>query len=633
MAYGNNSVSNTTGNKTINYLNKDFTDFKSALINLAESYFPDVINDFSEGSPGTMFIEMASYVGDVLSLYTDAQVQETFLQYAQERENLYALAYNLGYFPSVTNPSTVTLDIFQQIPAKFIGSAPNAENVPDYDYAFKVLKNSTFEPNNNSGVSFLIQDDVDFAFSSSFDPTEETIYSLDGTQPEYYLLKKSVKAISSTRKTKSFEIGPVERFKTLSLDDSNIIGIESIVDSDNNIYSEVDYLAQETIFEEVTNSEANDPELNQYNNQVPFLLRTKKVPKRFVSRFRSNKKLEIQFGSGISSGDDTTIIPNPDNVGLGINDGRSLLDRAYDPSNFLFTKAYGEVPSNTTLTVTYLVGGGNDSNSPANTINRVGNVTIIPRKGSLSSFSTITNTLAVNNPNPASGGGAGDSAQDIRLNAIANFASQKRTVTKEDYMFRSLAMPSKFGKVAKSYITQDTQISLDTNKRISNPNALNLYVLGFDINKKLTNLSVAAKTNLATYLEQYRMLTDAINIKNASVINFGIEFDIKVRRGFSTDLVLFNCIQNLKVYFNIDNWQINQPLIIGDINALLYNVEGVEVVDRVALENKFGENQGFSKFKYNFESATRNGTIYPSLDPSIFELKNPNTDIIGRVII
>ncbi len=200
-------------------------------------------------------------------------------------------------------------------------------------------------------------------------------------------------------------------------------------------------------------------------------------------------------------------------------------------------------------------------------------------------------------------------------------------------MFRSLAMPSKFGKVAKSYITQDTQISLDTNKRISNPNALNLYVLGFDINKKLTNLSVAAKTNLATYLEQYRMLTDAINIKNASVINFGIEFDIKVRRGFSTDLVLFNCIQNLKVYFNIDNWQINQPLIIGDINALLYNVEGVEVVDRVALENKFGENQGFSKFKYNFESATRNGTIYPSLDPSIFELKNPNTDIIGRVII
>ena len=595
---------------------------------MAEVYYPDISNDFSEGSPGTMFIEMASYIGDVLSFYTDAQVQETFLQYAQERENIYALAYTLGYVPAVTNPSSVNLEIFQQIPAGTNGS-------PDYNYALRITKNSTFLPNNNSGVSFLIQDDVNFAFSSSADPTEQTVYATiaGGTQPDTYLLKKTVKAISAEIKIKSFSIGAAERFKTLSLDDSNIIGIQSIVDSDGNSYTEVPYLAQETVFEEVANNEANDPDLKQYSGQVPFLLRTKKVSKRFVTRFKSNQQLEIQFGAGATSGDDTTIIPNPDNIGLGIRDGRSLLDKSFDPSNFLYTKAYGEVPSNTTLTVTYLVGGGIKSNTPSNTINRLGSVTSIPTRGGLNAalLTNARNSIACNNPQPATGGGSGDSLQDIKLNAVANFASQKRTVTKEDYIFRTLAMPPQFGKVSKAYIVQDTQIYPNTNNVISNPNALNLYTLGFDLNGKLTTLAEAAKINLATYLEQFRMLTDAINIKNASIINFKINFDITVRSGYANDRVLLACINNLRRYFNIDNWQINQPINISDITNIIYNVDGVQTLKNLTFENIFGENKGYSKFKYNFESATRDNIIYPALDPSIFELKYPNTDIVGRV--
>ena len=343
--------------------------------------------------------------------------------------------------------------------------------------------------------------------------------------------------------------------------------------------------------------------------------------------------MEIQFGAGATSGDDTTIIPNPDNIGLGIKDGRSLLDIAYDPSNFLFTKAYGEVPSNTTLTVKYLTGGGINSNANANVINRVGSLIIIPSKGGTNPtvFNTAIESIACNNPEPATGGGPGDSSQDIRLNAIANFSAQKRTVTKEDYIFRALSMPPQFGKVAKAYIVQDTQISMDTSKRISNPNALNLYTLGYDYNKKLASLSYAAKVNLGTYLEQYRMLTDAINIKEASVINFKIEFDISVKKGFSNDQVLLNSINSLKSFFNTDNWQINQPINIGDISGLLYSINGIQTVNNVIFTNIFGENSGYSKFKYDFDAATRNGTIYPSLDPSIFELKYPNTDIIGRI--
>ena len=616
----------TSNQKPVRYLDKDFGDFKNALINMAEVYYPDLLNDFTEGSPGTMFVEMASYIGDVLSFYTDSQIQEVFLQYAQERENLYALAYNLGYIPTVTTPAVVDLEVFQQIPS-------DADGDPDWKYAYTVEKNSDFLPNNNSGIRYIIQDDVNFAFSSSTDPTEQTIYSIEatGTQPEYFLLKKTAKALSAKLQTATFTIQGAERFKTLSLDDSNIIGIQSIIDSEGNSWTEVPYLAQETVFEKVSNNDAYDPELPQYSGQVPYLLRTKKVSKRFTTRFRSNKKLEIHFGAGSTGGDDTTIIPNPDNIGLGIKDGRSLLDRAYDPSNFLYTKAYGEVPSNTTLTVTYLVGGGITSNAPSNVINRIGNVVIIPRQGGLNStvFDDAKDSLACNNPKPALGGGPGDTAQDIRLNTMAQFAAQKRTVTKEDYIFRTLSLPPQFGNIAKAYITQDNQISLETSKRIANPNALNLYVLGYNLNKQLEILPEAAKINLATYLEQFRMLTDAINIKNASILNFQVEFDITVSPGSNNEQTLLRCINTLKNYFSIDNQQINQPLIAGDVSSVLFGVEGVQNVTRVEFINKHGGN--YSQFKYNFEAATRKGIIYPPVDPSIFELKFSNNDIIGRV--
>ena len=620
---------NNKNKKDITYLNKNYNDFRQTLIDFAKNYFPNAVNDFSEASPGTMFIEMASYVGDVLSFYLDTQIQENFIQYAKERENLYSLAYNLGYRPAITNPSTVMLDLFQQIPAKVVGGT----TLPDYDYALRVNRNSTFL--GPSTLPFLIQDDVDFSFSSSFDPTELSVYQIDASnnQPEYYLLKKKVKAISAELKTKTISVGSPTKFLTLDIEDTNIIGIESVVDSDGNTYTEVPYLAQETVFEDVPNVAANDPELDQYNNQTPYLLRIKKVPKRFVSRFKSTGVLQLQFGAGATSGDDEEIIPNPDNVGEGIVDGRSLIDFAFDPSNFLFTKAYGEVPSNTTLTITYMVGGGLNSNIDSNLITRKGTVSTTPTAGNLDSsvLTTAINSIAVNNPEPATGGGDGDSVEDIRLNAVANFSAQQRTVTKDDYLFRALAMPSKFGKVAKVYIIQDNQISVSSNKRIENPNALNLYTLGYDINKNLNNLSLAAKENLATYLDQYRMLTDSINIKDGYVINIGVDFDIVVATNFNNEEVLLNCITELQSYFNVDRWQLNQPIVLGEIANTLYQVPGVQTVTSINITNKAGESLGYSKYKYDIDSATVNGVIYPSQDPSIFEVKYPNTDIKGRV--
>ena len=637
MAYSKVNNTSGTNKKDIKYLNRTYNQFKQDLINFSKNYFPDSFNDFSESNPGMIFLELASYVGDVLSFYTDTQVQETFIESAQEKTNLLSLAYNLGYKPVISNPSSTDLDLYITVPAK--AAAPFE---PDYQYAITVLKNSSFTTSEATPTNFLLTEDVNFQVSNSLSPTEVSLYSRTGNpltnddgNPESYLLKKKAKVISAETKTATFTLGEPEKFLTLEIPDDKIIGIESVIDSDGNLYYEVPYLAQETIYEEVNNVSSNNPNLSQYGGDTPYLLRLKKIPKRFTTRFTSNNILQLQFGSGISSNADEEIIPNPDNIGLGVKDNRSLLDFAFDPSNFLYTKAYGEVPSNTTLTVTYLVGGGTDSNVESGVINKI--ISAKTFIGEISSPNSIIDnqvipSLQVNNPTPAGGGSNGDSIEDIRQNSIASAASQLRTVSKEDYIIRTLAMPARFGRVAKAYIIKDDQITVDSSARVSNPNGLNLYTLGYDKNKNLVNLNDATRQNLITYLEQYRMLTDSINIKNGFVINVGVEFDIVTFKNYNNDQVLLDCINALKTYFNIDNWQLNQPIILNEVFNVIGAVAGVQNVEDVRLKNKAGTALGYSEYSYDFDSALINNILYPSVDVSIFEVKYPNQDIVGRIV-
>ena len=627
MAY--NKVSNKNQDKDVKYLSKDFNSFKNQLINFTQTYFPDNFNDFSEGNPGMMFLEMAAYVGDVLSFYTDTQLRESFLNLAQDRENIYNLAYSMGYKPKLTSAANTDLEISQLVPSK-----PSENYEPDYDYALTINANSTFS--SLSGTTFYTTKDVRFGFSSSFEPTTVSIYQYDTqNNPEYYLLKKTVPAVSGEVKSQKFTIGEISKFTTLNLFDSNIISIESITDSDSNKWTEVPYMAQDIAFEEVENLGTNDPTLQQYNNQTPYLLKIKRASKRFTTRIRPDNSIDIQFGAGTSDKSDEQIIPNPDNIGLGIKDGRSKLDVAYDPSNFLYTRAYGEAPANTTLTVNYLVGGGLSSNVNANTITQPSTLstTNTPKNQNASMLSFVKTSIVCTNPEAAKGGGAGESLEEIRMNTMAHFSTQKRTVTRNDYLIRTLSMPSQLGRVAKAFIMQDDQTSPLTTEpnRIPNPLALNLFTLGYDPDKKLTNLNKATKTNLATYLEQYRMLTDAINIKNAFIINFQIEFEITTFKSYNNQQVLLECISELQNYFNIDKWQINQPIIISEVQNLIGAVDGVQTIESLLFNNISGLAQGYSQYSYGFTKATRDGVIYPSMDPSIFELKHPNTDINGRV--
>jgi len=604
------------------YLNKDFTEFRSSLVNYARTYFPTTYNDFSPSSPGMMLIEMASYVGDVMSFYLDNQYQETFLQYARQANNVFDLAYMFGYKPKVTGVATVDMDFFQRIPA----SGSNYD--PDFRYALIVAANSSIQSNLNNNVTFLVEDPVDFTVSSSGDPTETTIYSTSTGNPSEYLLKKTRKAISATINTTTFTFTTPQEFATVNIVDNDIIGILDIVDSDGNEWYEVDYLAQEMVYKSIKNTNPNDPNYYTDGSNTPYLLQLEQVQRRFVTRVINETTLQLQFGAGTTADTDEVIVPNSNNVGLGLPFEKNKLTAAYSPTNFIFNNTYGIAPSSTTLTVRYLTGGGIAANVQANTLTTFTG-TLNFTTYNLSGAQTYFNSFAVNNPRAATGGQDGDTLEEIRQNASSNFATQLRNVTQDDYLVRALAMPPKYGVVAKAYI-EPTKAQNAGQGEINT--TLDLYILSSNNLNQLTTGSEALKQNLSTYLSQYRIIGDTINIKDAFIVNIGVDFDIITLPEYINNEVLTNCISELQAYFATNEWQINEPIVLRELYLLLDRVEGVQTVKNITISNKVGVSNGYSQFAYDVEGANIGGVIYPSIDPMIFEVKYPQSDIRGRVV-
>jgi hypothetical protein len=602
--------------RDIKYVNREFTDFREQLIEYAKNYFPNTYNDFSPTSPGMMFIEMAAYVGDVLAFYQDTQLQETYLQYAKNPSNLYNLAYMMGYTPKVIAASQVDIEVSHLI------DATGGSYSPDWSQALKIGSNTKLKSTSTGNVNFIIDKPIDFTFSSSYDPTNIYIDSLVGGNPNKYRLVKTVKAFSGEVKTVTQAIGSVQKFQTISIADTNIQGILSIVDSDGNSWTEVPFLGQETVFTDNTNNGSD-------KGLVPNLLSLQKVPRRFVTRFTSTGELQIQFGAGVLNQDDSVFTPNPTNVGIGLTIGVNRMKYAYDPSNFLHTQTYGLAPSNTTLAITYLVGGGAVANVPSNTITTVISTGAISIPGGGADRSS---TLAFNNPQPASGGRDGDTTEELRQNTLRAFNEQNRAVTLQDYAVRALSMPTKYGSIAKIYSAQDqlSNPNSSTDSIIdSNPLSLSMYTLAFDNNNKLIQPSTNLKNNLKQYLANYMMLTDALNIKDAFIVNIEIAFDIIVKPNFQGRDVLLACSNLLRDYFDINKWNINQPINVSSLYTLLDQEKGVQTVQKIKINNKVGGI--YSQYAYDIDGATRNNVVYPSYDPMIFEVKYPDTDIKGRI--
>ncbi len=663
--------------KDIKYLNKDFGAFKANLVDFAKTYFPKTYNDFSDASPGMMFIEMASYIGDVMGFYIDDTLKESMITYAEDINSVMALSQYLGYKPKVTSPAITTISVYQLVPS--VGNGPN--NKPDSKYFLRVKEGIQIQ-SNESNVNFITTDVVDFN-----DPNGRTsvVYQTDSVtkEPTLYLLKKYVQAISAEIKTVEFNFGSYVPYQAINLLEDNIISIYDVRDSDGNKWYEVPYLAQEMVFVDYTNTESNDPDLYQFKESVPYILKTIKTPRRFAVNINQNGTKTLQFGAGDPSASDETLIPNLKNVGLGLPNSISRLEESFDPTNFLKTKTYGTSPSNTTITVKYYVGGGVQSNVAKNQLTRINSFELENDVSTYTIqeqaiFNTIRNSIAVDNEVPAVGGRGSETIEEIRQNALAYFGAQNRAVTSKDYQIRALSLSPKYGSVAKSFAIADGKLDNNSPSSIlaspnnlqeftdlvmsfvrkpdteeptedsvkkdiqnfligkvnnenekNNPFAINLYVLGYDEKSNLTPINRAVKENLKTYLNEYRMLTDGVNIIDGFVINIGIDFEIKVFTNYNKSEVLTNCINEIKNYFSIDNWSFNQTINISEVELLIASVDGVSSVSYIEFNNKCGG--VYSPNAYNIEAATKDKIIYPSLDPSVFEIKFPNTDIRGRV--
>ncbi len=665
--------------KEVKYLNKDFSEFRNSLMDYAKVYFPNTYNDFNESSPGMMFIEMASYVGDVLSYYIDAQFKESLLGYAEEEKNILRLAQTLGYRPTLSTPAVTNLDVYIVIPSDLTNPL---DPKPDMGYA-PIIGAGMILGSSSTNTLFRTSTDVDFRTKATI-----SVYETDADgSPTRWLLKKSTQVQSGTVKTFTQVFGNPQKFITAELPDTNIIEIIGAIDNDGQAWYETPYLAQDTVFTDVSNSAANDPELAQYSDDSPYLLRLRKTSRRFISRINNLGKVEVRFGSGVSDNADEEIIPNPTNIGSQLPGSPAKIDFAFDPSNFLYTRTYGTVPNNISITFTYLVGGGLSANVPQGDLTNVNTVSWNIEDDTLdaNTVKQMKSSLAVTNPEPATGGRGLESIEEIRMNAMAYFSTQNRAVTKEDYITRVYSLPSKYGNVAKVYIVQDEQlnqadrsvITTDNTAKgvkanganggipksngtygdgnvvnagfippppvpngptnvgpasIPNPLALNFYTLGYDSNKKLIKINVAVKSNLKQYLSQYRILTDAINIKDAYIINIGLNFQISALKNYNKRDVVVRCIDRIKGFFEIDKWQINQPIVKADIIYELSLVDGVQNVIEVNVVNKWDSDDGYSGNVYDMKEATRNEIVYPSADPSIFELKYFEKDIEGMSV-
>ena len=657
--------------KNINYVGKDFNSFKQNLIDFTKTYFPNTYSDFNEASPGMVFIEQAASIGDILSFYQDVQLKESMLSHASERKNVLALSQQMGYKPKVTSPAVTTLTVYQLIPS--IGTGANIR--PDESYCLRIKDGMEVTSTTNSDVVFRTTDVVDFSLSTD---REIDVYERDANgQPTFYLLTKKVKAISANEITITKNFGESTEYPTTTLGDTNIIQITSVVDSNNNKYYEVPYLAQESVFVEKPNTEYNS-DLNQYSGSVPYVLEVQKVPRRFSVKVNSDNTIDLQFGSGDVSLDDEIILPNPKNVGLGLANSVNRLNQGIDPSNFLKTNTFGIAPNNQTLTIKYLVGGGVSSNVNVGDLTTISKIEYEEDLISIENevtYNTVKQSVAVENLEAATGGRGSESIEEIRQNALATFGSQNRAVTRQDYIVRALSMPERYGSVSKVYVSPDGEVDNNspasilanpkniteftnlvesikglskqdiqkelvkylTQKKtaiaeINNPFAINMYVLGYDSNKKLTNLNDAVKQNLKTYLGEYRMLTDGINIIDGFVVNIGVDFEIIVYSNYNKREVVTNCLTELQEYFNIDNWTFNKPINISEIELILANVEGVMSVPSLKISNLCGGDGNYSTNRYNIEDATKGKIVYPSLDPCVFEVKYPNKDIKGRAL-
>ncbi len=599
--------------RTISYLNKDFDGFRADLLEYARTFFPDKIQDFSEASVGGMFLDMAAYVGDVMSFYLDHQFQELNIETAVERKNIERHVRSAGVTMSGASPAVCDVNFSVTVPAIY----SEGEYIPDRKACPVIRKNTSVI--STSAVEFLLTEDIDFSELNRFDELVARYRvrntSTDGN-PSYFTLTRAGTCVSGKIGEKKVNLGDTfVPFRKIIIPVANVTDILSIYDSEGNRYYEVDSLTQDTVFTSVINGDPNDQDL------VPETLELIPAPYRYVKKYNLNTgKTTIQFGSGLAESLDDDVIPDPSKLSLPLYGKKTFSRFSIDPNSLLKTKTMGVSPYNTTITITYRHGGGLIHNVGTKSLRSVKNLSIrFPHNPEPQVASRTRSSVSVINPAPASGGSPPLKLNELKA-AVPSFRnSQSRIVTKQDLLARVYTMPSNFGRVFRA--------GLGSNP--NNPLASVVYIISQDAMGRLITSPDALKENLSKFLNEYRLVSDAVDILDASVVNVQVQIEILTDSSQNPERITRVIHNKIKKYFNVKNFQIDQPIVKSELMNLIINTPGVISLVDCKLLNISGDSTGrkYSKVSFNIASNTTKGVTFPPKG-GIFELKHAKHDII-----
>jgi hypothetical protein len=603
--------------KNFSYLQKDFESFRTELQLYARKHYSNKIVDFSDASLAGLFLDMAAYVGDSLSFYMDHQYTENFLETAIETDNILALIRNTGI--EIAGPSAAIVDIEISLVIPATKNQNTSESIPN-DFFMPVIKAGTIF-GSSSGIDFTLLDDINFA-KKGINGNFIADYQVNKTDTAGQIVDFVVTLTGTCTSAQTYiETIPVSNqfipFRTLTLAKDDVTEIISVFDSDIDEYYQVKSLTQDTIFQRFENTRADNDLVQERIELIP-------APKRYVSiRSNATGKTTLRFGSGNAEKFDEDIIPDPSEHAIKLYGDRKVFNTlTIDPNSFLETSTLGISPTNTKLTVTYRYGGGLSHNLSAGQINFVKTLnTVFNTAVSSFNINKIRSSIEAINTSAASGGENEPSMETMRQIAILSKNSQDRVVTREDLISRIYSMPSNFGRVFR--------VSVRDNP--NNPLAAQLHIISRNSSNKLIISSDSLKENLAIYLSSFRLISDAIDVVDAQVINIAIEFELVVAKKFNKNTVIQEAVNNIKRYMKIENFQIDQPIIIGEIENLILNVPGVlSLIDLKFLNrNNFFQSRPYSTIKYSVTRSIDRGLIFPPRG-GIFEVRYPLDDITGK---
>jgi len=587
----------------IDYTHREFGTIREDLVEIAERFYPDTFQDFSEGSFGALMVDAVAYVGDQLSFYMDYNINESFMDTAFQYSNIVRHGRALGY-KFEGRPSTYgTVALYILVPASSIGIGP------DRDYLPLLKRGSTF--GTTTGLSFILTENVDFANSKNLFVVARNDETTGA--PTFYAVKAFGNVVSGKFSQERITVGSFEQFRRVTLEADNVSEIISVFDSEGNEYFEVDYLAQDMIFKEIENP-------NFKNDNVPSLIKPFLVSRKFITQFNRNQ-VTLQFGSGKFN--ESNIVENPQNVAVDVYGKSYVTQTTFDPSRLSENESFGIVPTNTELIITYRSNNPLNSNVAAGNLNTIASSNLLfndEQSLSGTKLNQVVNSLEVENEEPITGDISLPTSDEIKQRIYDTFPTQNRAVTQTDYENMCYRMPVKFGSIKRVSVQKDP----DSQKR-----NLNLYVISEDTTGKLVLSNSVIKNNLKTWINQYRMINDTVDILDPFILNFGMEFSVRAQESAEKFTVLDNCIQALKTNFE-RTYFIGEPLYISDIYNVLKEVPGVLDVLNARINMNSGGEYSSSSIDVN-SNLSGDGSQLIVPNNAILELKFPEVDIVGKI--